>query len=44
MKTNKFNCEQMRGSNALRYFKLLKLSIQGMIFQLQAANMHELQK
>ena len=31
MKTNKFNCEKMRGSNALRYFKSLKLSIQGMI-------------
>ena len=31
MKTNKFNCEKMRGSNALRYFKSLKLSIPGMI-------------
>ena len=31
MKTNKFNCEQMRGPNALRYFKSLKLSMQGMI-------------
>ena len=31
MKTKKINCEKMRGSNALRYFKSLKLSIQGMI-------------
>ena len=34
MKTNKFNCEKMRGSNALRYFKSLKLSMQGMIYSI----------